>query len=97
MGLSFGNSTQEGTGEFHLIHHLLYPKGRLVNDAIPEHLYSEWYMSFDKMVWLMQKCRIGQSLQNVTLSRPFACSPLIQMTLNSWGFAFVGQFYMDRV
>lgn len=48
--------------EFQLIHHLLYPKGASVNNAIPEHLCSVRYTTFDAAVAMVQECGPGAEL-----------------------------------
>lgn len=41
---------KKAPGEFCLIHHLSFPRGSSVNNALPENLYSVWYTSFDRSV-----------------------------------------------
>ena len=44
---------KKAQGKFRLIHHLSYPEGALVNDAIPQVLSTLRYTSFDEAVCMV--------------------------------------------
>lgn len=85
---------KRASGEYRLIHHLSYPCGESVNDAIPEELCCvllatlalirpyEWCAAVDK----------ERNWQNVTLSQPSASFLSTQLTLTSWDLLLKATF-----
>ncbi|XP_054843457.1 uncharacterized protein LOC129335043 [Eublepharis macularius] len=87
---------KKAAGEFRLIHHLSYPRGSSVNDAIPEHLCSVRYTSFDQAVKVVRRCGVGAEMAKCDIKSAFRLLPVHPDDFELLGFSFEGQFYMDR-
>lgn len=84
-------------GKFRLIHHLSHPKRGSVNDAIPDHMCSVQYTSFDKAVCLVHKSGISAELAKCDIKLAFRLLPVHPDDFELLGHAFEGQFYVDRL
>lgn len=96
MGISFGHGPKKAPGEYRLIHHLSYPEGSSVNDAIPEHLCSVRYMSFDSTVHMVRGCGFGVELGKCNIKLAFRLLPVHPGDFELLGFSFQGLYYVDR-
>lgn len=72
---SLGIVPKKTPGEYRLIHHLFYPPGELVNNAIPDQLCSVRYTFFEQAVQVVRGCGPWRKWLNVTLS---LCSTFYQ-------------------
>lgn len=84
---------KKGSGEYRLIHHLLYPRGSSVNDRIPEHLSSVWYTSFNQAVAMVHRCRPRAWMAKAHIKSAFW---LLPDEFHLLGFSFDGLYFMDR-
>ena len=57
-----GIDPKKAPGEFRLIHHLSFPEGASVNNAIPQKMCSIRYTSFDKAIQMIRACGVGAEL-----------------------------------
>ena len=55
-------SPKKAQGEFRLIHHLSYPEGSSVNNAIPHELCTVRYTSLDEAVNMVRRGGVGVEL-----------------------------------
>ena len=83
-------------GEFRLIHHLSFPEGASVNDAIPSELCSVRYTSLDEAVCMVRKCGVGAELAKCDVKSAFRLLPVHPRDFDLLGFHFQGAFYTDR-
>lgn len=65
------HSSQEGSLEFHLIHHLSYPPGSSVNDFIPEDCSSVHYASINDAISVMKWIGAGCFMVNPGVKSAF--------------------------
>lgn len=63
-------------GSFGVIHDLSYPKGKPINDLIPNSLTSVSYKDFDHMETLLHRAREGASVANVDIHSAFWILPI---------------------
>lgn len=77
-------------GEHRLIHHLSYPKGDSVNDAIPELLCSVRYTSFDQAVQMVKRCGPGAEMAKCDIKSAFRLLPVHPEDFDLLGFMFEG-------
>ncbi|XP_053106618.1 uncharacterized protein LOC128325152 isoform X1 [Hemicordylus capensis] len=87
---------KKASGEYRLIHHLSFPHGSSVNDGIPEGLCSVKYTSFDQAVQVVRSCGRGALMAKCDIESAFRLLPVHPADFNLVGFAFQGQFYIDR-
>ncbi|XP_067323909.1 uncharacterized protein [Anolis sagrei] len=87
---------KKAAGEYRLIHHLSYPKGDSVNDAIPDEQCSVSYTSFDAAVRLLRQYGTGAELAKCDIKSAFRLLPVHPADFELLGFQFQGLFYMDR-
>ena len=82
--------------EFCLIHHLSFPEGISVNDAIPQELCTVRYTSFDEAVNMIRKYGVEAELAKCDIKSGFRLLPVHPHDFNLLGFQFAGAFYVDR-
>ena len=87
---------KKAPGEFRLIHHLSFPEGGSVKDAIPQDLCTVRYTSFDEAVKMIRKCGLGAELAKCYIKSAFRLLPDHPHDFNLLGFQFGGAFYVDR-
>ncbi|XP_053143317.1 uncharacterized protein LOC128341176 isoform X1 [Hemicordylus capensis] len=87
---------KKAPGEYHLIHHLSFPHGSSVNDGIPDSLCSVKYTSFDQAIRVVRSCGKGALLAKCDIESAFRLLPVHPGDFNLLGFAFQGQYYIDR-
>lgn len=87
---------KKAPGDYRLIHHLSYPKGASVNDAIPGDLCSVRYTSFDQALGMVRRCGWAAELAKCDIKSAFRLLPVHPGDFNLLGFAFEGGFYVDR-
>lgn len=84
------------SGAFHVIHDLSYPKGRSVNDLIPNSLTFVVYEDFDHVVSLINAVGAGALLAKVDICCAFRILPIHPSCVPLFGFMFDGFYYMDK-
>lgn len=62
---------KKAPGEFRLIHHLSYPNGASVNDAIAPELCSVRYTSLDHAISMVRSCGPGALLTKFDIQSAF--------------------------
>ncbi|XP_067322974.1 uncharacterized protein [Anolis sagrei] len=87
---------KKAIGEYRLIHHLSYPRGGSVNDAIPDEQCSVSYTSFDTAVRLVRRYGPGAELAKCDIKSAFRLLPVHPADFELLGFQFQGLFYCDR-
>ncbi|XP_054835512.1 uncharacterized protein LOC129329840 [Eublepharis macularius] len=83
-------------GEFRLIHHLSYPRGSSVNEAIPPELCSVRYASFDHAVRLVRACGRGALMAKCDIQSAFRLLPIHPSDQCLLGFKFRDRWYVDK-
>ena len=91
-----GVMPKKNSSEYRLIHHLSYPEGESVNDAIPQELCSVCYTSFDEAVHRVHRCRIGAELVKCDIKSAFCILPVHPQDFDLLGFYFQCSYYIDR-
>nr|XP_008117750.1 PREDICTED: uncharacterized protein LOC103280454 [Anolis carolinensis] len=91
-----GIMPKKAPGDFRLIHHLSFPKGESVNDAIPSELCSVRYTSFDDAVLRVRRQGPGAELAKCDIKSAFRLLPVHPQDFELLGFCFEGAYYMDR-
>ncbi|XP_062828282.1 uncharacterized protein LOC134296685 isoform X1 [Anolis carolinensis] len=87
---------KKAPGEFRLIHHLSYPRGRSVNDAIPDDFCTVHYTSFDSAVRKVRSRGPAAELAKCDIKSAFRLLPVHPLDFELLGFQFNGLYYMDR-
>lgn len=82
--------------KFRVIHHLLFPEGKSLNDQIPEEMCSVEYASFEDAIKLVRKLGPNALLAKTDVKSAFRLSPIHPNTFNSLGFYFEGQYYFNK-
>lgn len=83
-------------GEYRLIHHLSYPRGSSVNDAIPPELCTVKYASFDHAVGLVRACGADALMAKSDIQSAFRLLPVHPNDFCLLGFKFNGAWYVDK-
>lgn len=83
-------------GDFRVIHDLSFPKGKGVNDLIPNELTSVNYEDFDHVVSLIQAAGPRTWISKVDIRHAFRIMPIHPSDVNLFGFHWQGQFYVDK-
>lgn len=83
-------------GEYRLIHHLSYPKGSSVNDAIAPELCSVRYASMDHALSIIRSCGPGALMAKCDIQSAFRLLPVHPEDFCLLGFKFEGNWYVDK-
>lgn len=83
-------------GSFRVIHDLSFPKGKGVNDLIPNNLTSVSYEDFDHVVGLIRRAGQGALISKVDIQNAFRIMPIHPSDVHLVGFAWRGLFYLDK-
>ncbi|KAK3099320.1 hypothetical protein FSP39_002568 [Pinctada imbricata] len=82
-------------GEYRLIHHLSFPEGISINDAIPEEESFVQYSSVNDAIDLIKKCGRGAFCAKTDIKSAFRLINLSQSEFKCLGFVWQNQFYFD--
>ena len=82
--------------KFRLIHHLSFPKGGSVNDAIDPEACSVSYTSFDAAVHWVRRYGQGALMAKTDVEAAFRLLPVHPDSFRLLGCHWEGQFYVDR-
>ncbi len=83
-------------GEFRLIHHLSFPRGTSINDAIlPEHS-TVAYSQVDDAISLIKRLGPGCYLAKTDIKSAFCIIPISPQDYDLLGIFWQGKFYYDR-
>ena len=82
-------------GSFRLIHHLSWPRGQGVNNAIPDELAAVTYTKFDTVVTRIHNFGKGTLLWKADIKDSFRLLPVRKSDQQFLGFSFDGQFFID--
>ena len=80
-------------GSFRLIHHLSWPRGQGVNNAIPDELAAVSYTKFDTVVTQIQNFGKGTYLWKADIKDSFRLLPIRKSDQQYLGLSFEGQFF----
>lgn len=81
---------------FRVIHDLSFPKGKAVNDMIPNHLTAVSYEDFDHVAALIVAQGRGCLIAKVDIKSAFRILPIHPNSVHLFGFSFKEEFYMDK-
>ena len=82
--------------EFRLIHHLSYPKGNSVNDAIPDYYSSVKYASVSDAITAIKAIGEGCFLAKTDIKSAFRIIPIHPADYSLLGMKFDNLYYFDR-
>lgn len=82
--------------KFRLIHHLSFPKGASVNDAIAPEMCAVTYTSFDAAVSWVRRYGRGALLAKADIESAFRLLPVHPDSFHLLGCTWNGAFYVDR-
>ncbi|XP_069605972.1 uncharacterized protein [Ranitomeya imitator] len=83
------------SGKYRLIHHLSYPKGRSVNDGIPEDDTTVTYIPFDRAVEMVRKAGPGALMAKSDIESAFRLLPVHPDCYHLLGAMFEDKYYFD--
>lgn len=82
--------------KFRMIHHLSYPEGASINDAIPHEKSTVSYASIDDAVRLIKSFGPGCYLAKTDIESAFRIIPIHPSNYHLLGMIWQGQYYYDR-
>ncbi|CAJ0941279.1 unnamed protein product [Ranitomeya imitator] len=82
-------------GKYRLIHHLSYPKGRLVNDGIPDDDTAVSYIPFDRAVEMVRKAGPGALMAKSDIESAFRLLLVHPDCYHLLGAMFENKYYFD--
>ena len=82
--------------EFRLIHHLSYPKGNSVNDAIPDYCSSVKYASVSDAITAIKAIGKGCFLAKTDIKSAFRIVPIHPADYSLLGMKFDNLYYFDQ-
>ena len=91
-----GLQPKRNPGEFRLIHHLSYPKGSSVNDAIPRDLATVNYASIDDSINAIMTLGKGCFMAKTDIKNAFRIIPINPNDYPLMGLHHKGKFYYDK-
>ena len=83
-------------GEFRLIHHLSYPKGSSVNDAIPREFASVNYATIDDAILAIKTLGRGCFMSKTDIKSAFRIIPINPKDYPLMGLYHKGKYYFDK-
>ena len=86
---------KKAPGEYRLIHHLSYPKGKSVNDFIDKTFASVHYTTFDDAVDCLIRVGHGCLMSKTDIDSAFCLIPVHPNDHPLLGFQFQGLYYYD--
>ena len=84
-------------GEFRVIHHLSYPQGASINDAIPREFSSVTYSSIQDAITMIKSSFSTVYMAKLDVESAFRILPIAPTDRPLLGFRWRGLFYMDAV
>ena len=84
-------------GEFRVIHHLSYPQGASINDAIPREFSSVTYSSIQDAITMTKSSSATVYMAKLDVESAFRILPIAPTDRPLLGFRWRGLFYMDAV
>ena len=84
-------------GEFRVIHHLSYPQGASINDAIPREFSSVTYSSIQDAITMIKSSSATVYMAKFDVESAFRILPIAPTDRPLLGFRLRGLFYMDVV
>ena len=91
-----GLQPKKAQGQYRVIHHLSFPKGKSVNDGIPEEYSSVKYSSVGQAIHSIVKLGSGAFLAKTDIQSAFRIVPVSPADYPLLGFKWRGQYYHDR-
>ena len=88
---------KKAPGEYHLIHHLSFPRGACVNDGISTEDASVQYARVDDTVAMIKHLRQGVFLAKTDIKSAFRIIPILPTDYDLLGIFWHGKYYYDRV
>lgn len=83
-------------GEFCMIHHLSYPKGKSVNDGISREHSSVYYANIDKAIRRIKHSGIGSYLTETDVKSTFRIFPVNPQDYQLLGLKWKHQYCYDK-
>ena len=83
-------------GDFRMIHHLSYPKGKSVNDGISREHTSVHYANIDKAIRRIKHSGVGSYLAKTDVKSAFRILPVNPQDYHLLGLKWKNQYYYDK-
>ena len=83
-------------GDFHMIHHLSYPKGNSVNDGISREHSSVHYANIYKAIRRIKHSGVGSYLAKTDVKSAFRILPVHPQDYHLLGLKWKDQYYYDK-
>ena len=87
---------KKASGEFRIIHNLLYPEGTSVNDKISFSACSVSYASIEDAIHLVKTSGVGSYMAKTDIKKAFRVVPLCPEDYCLFCFEWNGQFCIDK-
>ena len=87
---------KETPGDFRMIHHLSYPKGKSVNDGISREHSSVHYANIDKAMRRIKHSGVGSYLAKTDVKSAFHILPVDPQDYHLLGLKWKDQYYYDK-
>lgn len=87
---------KKAPGKYRLVHHLSYPKGGSVNDAITAELCNVCYTSLDHAVNIKRGCSPGALMAKCDVQSTFCLLPIHPEDFCLLDFKFGSKWYVDK-
>ena len=83
-------------GDFRMIHHLSYPKGKSVNDGISREHTSVHYANIDKAIRRIKHSGVGSYLAKTDVKSAFRILPVNPQDYHLLGLKWKNKYYYDK-
>ena len=83
-------------GDFRMIHHLSYPRGKSVNDGISHEHSSVHYANIDMAITRIKQSGVGSYLAKTDIKSAFRILPVNPQDYHLLGIKWNGQYYYDK-
>lgn len=87
---------KQDPGAFRVIHDLSFPKGRGVNDLIPNHLIAVSYEDFEFVMRIVRAAGQGALISKVDIQNAFRIMPIHKDDIHLFGFVWREKYYLDK-
>ena len=83
-------------GEFRMIHNLSFPRGKSINDFIPDEFSSVKYATVDDAIRIIKQFGVGCAMAKTDVRNAFRITPIHPSDFPLLGFQWRGKWYYDH-
>ena len=87
---------KKAPGEYRMIHHLSYPRGKSVNDGISHEHSSVQYANIDQAIKRIKQSGLGSYLAKTDIKSAFRILPIHPQEYHLLGIKWKGHYYYDK-